>query len=242
MPLSAFRVRTGRGGVDGCWAQLGLPGLRWLGAGEGGLECIKHAWLLLGSSCLWGTGGQGATICSCPQTGRQSYAVHAAPRCAGETEEQFQRTVALVEEVGFDRVNTGALWLALWLLCTAAAGASGDRSSSSGVPMGKGRACAQAAGACARLRLLELCVCGACHRPAGFPAAWHLASASTSMPDPNAGGSPHPHTHARSAPPLPLHQRATTCPINANRERSATPPCRHHHHYHHHCMEAQASA
>lgn len=25
----------------------------------------------------------------------------------GETEEQFQRTVALVEEVGFDRVNTG---------------------------------------------------------------------------------------------------------------------------------------
>lgn len=26
----------------------------------------------------------------------------------GETEEQFERTVALVEEVGFDRVNTGA--------------------------------------------------------------------------------------------------------------------------------------
>ena len=25
----------------------------------------------------------------------------------GETEEQFQRTVAMVEEVGFDRVNTG---------------------------------------------------------------------------------------------------------------------------------------
>jgi tRNA-2-methylthio-N6-dimethylallyladenosine synthase len=25
----------------------------------------------------------------------------------GETEEQFQRTMALVEEVGFDRVNTG---------------------------------------------------------------------------------------------------------------------------------------
>jgi tRNA-2-methylthio-N6-dimethylallyladenosine synthase len=25
----------------------------------------------------------------------------------GETEEQFQATVALVEEVGFDRVNTG---------------------------------------------------------------------------------------------------------------------------------------
>lgn len=25
----------------------------------------------------------------------------------GETEEQFERTVALVEEVGFDRVNTG---------------------------------------------------------------------------------------------------------------------------------------
>lgn len=27
---------------------------------------------------------------------------------AGETEEQFQRTVALVREVGFDRVNTAA--------------------------------------------------------------------------------------------------------------------------------------
>jgi tRNA-2-methylthio-N6-dimethylallyladenosine synthase len=26
----------------------------------------------------------------------------------GETEEQFQRSVALVEEVGFDRVNSGA--------------------------------------------------------------------------------------------------------------------------------------
>ena len=28
----------------------------------------------------------------------------------GETEEQFERTVALVEEVGFDRVNTGGCW------------------------------------------------------------------------------------------------------------------------------------
>ena len=27
---------------------------------------------------------------------------------SGETEEQFQRTVALVREVGFDRVNTAA--------------------------------------------------------------------------------------------------------------------------------------